>query len=137
MSETRRSCDVAVVGGGLVGLGAAMALAARGDLSVVVLEAEERLAAHQSGHNSGVIHSGLYYKPGSQKAQNCVRGREEMYRFCEENRITCERCGKIVVATRESQLPALEELQRRGQANGLGGVRRIGPEEIRELEPHA
>ena len=97
----------------------------------------ETLAAHQSGHNSGVIHSGLYYKPGSLKARNCVQGRQEMYRFCQEHGVPHERCGKLVIATHESELPALEELERRGVANGLEGIRRLGPEEIRELEPHA
>src|SRR2546427_10867653 len=111
-----------------------MALAAERRLSVVVLEAESRLAAHQSGNNSGVIHSGLYYKPGSLKAKNCVEGRNEMYRFCQEHGIAHERCGKVVVATRESELPALDELERRGLANGLEGIRRLGPDEIREQE---
>src|SRR5213594_3714077 len=106
-----------------------MALAAERRLSVVVLEAESRLAAHQSGNNSGVIHAGLYYKPGSLKARNCVEGREAMYRFCEEHGIRAERCGKLVVAT--------EELERRGRANGLDGLERLGPEGIREREPHA
>src|SRR5438093_10590502 len=100
-----------------------MALAAERRLSVVVLEAESRLAAHQSGHNSGVIHSGLYYKPGSGKARNCVEGREAMYRFCRDHGIPHENCGKIVVATEEREVPALQELQRRGLANGLKGRR--------------
>src|SRR5438876_1470524 len=104
-----------------------MALAAERRLSVVVLEAESRLAAHQSGHNSGVIHSGLYYKPGSLKARLCVEGREAMIHFCRDNGVAHERCGKIVVATRESELPALEELERRGLANGLRGLRRLAP----------
>jgi L-2-hydroxyglutarate oxidase len=83
---------------------------------LVLLEAEDRYAAHQTGHNSGVIHSGLYYKPGSLKAQYCVEGREAMYRFCAEHGIPHERCGKIVVATQESEFPRLEELHRRGEA---------------------
>src|SRR5206468_3055050 len=98
-------------------------------------EAEDRVAAHQSGHNSGVIHSGLYYKPGSLKARLCVEGREAMVRFCRDNGIPHECCGKIVVATGESELPALEELERRGRANGLHGLRRLAPEEIQEHEP--
>jgi (S)-2-hydroxyglutarate dehydrogenase len=128
--------DVAIVGGGLVGLATALALAGRGT-RVVVLEAEATLAAHQSGHNSGVIHSGLYYKPGSQKARLCVAGAADLYRFCAEEGVACQRTGKLVVATREEELPALSELERRGTANGLEGLARLGPEEIREVEPHA
>jgi len=130
-------CDIAVIGGGIVGLATAMALTERTRAAVVVLEAEDRLAAHQTGHNSGVIHSGLYYKPGSLKAQNCVAGREALYRFCAEHAIAHERCGKVVLAVHERELPRLEELERRGRANGLQGLRRLGPEEIREHEPHA
>ncbi|HYU34557.1 MAG TPA: L-2-hydroxyglutarate oxidase [Thermoanaerobaculia bacterium] len=129
--------DVAVVGGGLVGLATALALAEGHGRSVAVLEAEDRLAAHQSGHNSGVIHSGLYYKPGSLKAKLCVEGARSLYRFCEEEGIAHERCGKLVVATREDELPQLDELARRGQANGLTGLQRLKKEEIREHEPHA
>jgi L-2-hydroxyglutarate oxidase len=128
--------DVAVIGGGIVGLASAWALTEQRRLSLVVLEAEDRLAAHQTGRNSGVIHSGLYYKPGSLKARNCVEGRELMYRFCEEHGLTCERCGKVVVAADASEVPALDELERRGRANGLQGLRRLRPEEIREREPH-
>jgi L-2-hydroxyglutarate oxidase len=128
--------DVAIIGGGIVGLATALALSRNCRLSLVVLEAEDRLAAHQSGHNSGVIHSGLYYKPGSLKARNCVAGREAMYRFCQEHGIPHERCGKVVVALHESELPALEELERRGRANGLQGLRRLSGHEIREHEPH-
>ncbi|HXH08601.1 MAG TPA: L-2-hydroxyglutarate oxidase [Alphaproteobacteria bacterium] len=128
--------DVAVIGGGIIGLATAMTLKSTSHASLIVLEAENRLGAHQTGHNSGVIHSGLYYKPGSLKARNCVEGREAMYRFCQEHGIAHDRCGKIVVATSDSEVPALEELERRGHANGLKGVRRLRPEEIRELEPH-
>ena len=130
-------CDVAVIGGGIVGLATAMALTERTRATVVVLEAEDRLAAHQTGHNSGVVHSGLYYKPGSLKAQNCVAGREALYRFCAAHGIAHERCGKVVVAVDEHEAPRLEELERRGRANGLQGLRRLGPEGIREHEPHA
>jgi L-2-hydroxyglutarate oxidase len=130
-----RQFDVAIIGGGIVGTATAMALSARPGTAVVVLEAEDELAAHQTGHNSGVIHSGLYYKPGSLKAQNCTAGREVLIRFCQEHDIAHERCGKIVVATREEEIPALEELERRGRANGLEGLERIGPEQIREREP--
>jgi len=130
-------CDVAVVGGGLVGGATALALAASGALTIAVLEAEDRLAAHQSGHNSGVIHSGLYYQPGSLKAALCVEGREALYRFCAEEGIAHQRCGKLVVATAADELPRLAELEARGRANGLAGLRRLGAEEIREVEPHA
>src|SRR6516162_6992502 len=128
--------DVAIIGGGIIGMATAMALTESYRLSLVVLEAEDRVAAHQSGHNSGVIHSGLYYKPGSLKARNCVEGREATYRFCQEHGIHHERCGKVVVAIQESELPALDELERRGRANGLQGIRRLGPEALREHEPH-
>jgi len=130
-------CDVAVIGGGLVGAATALALASRDGLTVAVLEAEDRLAAHQSGHNSGVIHSGLYYKPGSLKAALCVEGARDLYRFCAEEGIAHQRCGKLVVATDPEELPRLDELERRGQANGLVGVRRLRAEEIRDIEPHA
>ena len=135
MSE--RGVDVAVIGGGIVGMATAMAVLSRRRVSLAVLEKEDHLAAHQTGNNSGVIHSGLYYKPGSLKARNCTAGREALHRFCAEHGIAAERCGKVVVATREEQLPVLEELRRRGEANGLEGLRRLTPEEIREVEPHA
>ena len=129
--------DVAVIGGGIVGMATAREFLLRDPhLSLVVLEAEERPAAHQTGNNSGVIHSGLYYKPGSLKARYCVEGREAMYRFCGEHGIAHERCGKVVVATRPEHLPALQELERRGRANGLQGLRTLTKEELREHEPH-
>jgi L-2-hydroxyglutarate oxidase len=128
--------DVAVIGGGIVGTATAMSLIEERRLSLVVLEAEDHLAAHQSGRNSGVIHSGLYYKPGSLKARNCVEGRREMYRFCQENDLPHERCGKVVVAVTPNEVAALDELERRGRANGLEGLKRLRPEEIREREPH-
>lgn len=126
--------DVVIIGGGIVGLATGMALRDRG-VGVLVLEAEDRLAAHQSSHNSGVIHSGLYYKPGSLKAQNCVAGRDLMYQFCEDNGLPVERSGKLVVATHEREIPALDELERRGRANGLTGMRRVGLAELKEVEP--
>jgi len=130
--------DVAIIGGGIVGAATALALfKSRPGLKLVILEAEDRLAAHQTGHNSGVIHSGLYYKPGSLKARNCVEGREAMYRFCDENGIPAERTGKVVVATLPAELPALEKLEQRGRENGLEGIRRLTPDQIREFEPHA
>ncbi|MCS6977003.1 MAG: L-2-hydroxyglutarate oxidase [Gemmatales bacterium] len=129
--------EIIVIGGGIVGLATAYALCRRGRKDLVVLEAEAELARHQTGRNSGVIHSGLYYKPGSVKARTCVAGREAMYRFCREQEIPHERCGKVVVATVEEELPALDELERRGQANGLDGLRRLDAKELRDIEPHA
>jgi L-2-hydroxyglutarate oxidase len=128
--------DVAIIGGGIIGLATALSLTTRRSLSLMVVEAEDQLAAHQTGHNSGVIHSGLYYKPGSLKARNCVEGREALYRFCEEHRIAFERCGKVVVATRETELPALGTLEERGRANGLTGLKRLTSAEIKAYEPH-
>jgi len=130
--------DAVIVGGGIVGLASALALLARRpDASVVVLEKEPGLAAHQTGRNSGVVHAGLYYKPGSLKATLCTRGRTLLERFCEEHGVPLERCGKVVVATGEEELPRLAELERRARENGLRGARRIGPDELREREPHA
>lgn len=130
------SYEIAIIGGGIVGLATAKALIERGQRSLVVLEAEDHLAAHQTGHNSGVIHSGIYYKPGSLKARNCVSGRMAMYQFCAEHGIACENCGKLIVATRPEEIPALDRLEQRGLANGLEGLRRLKPEEIKEYEPH-
>ena len=133
-----RECDVAVIGGGIVGLASSLELARRfPDLKVVVLEKEVEVAAHQTGHNSGVIHSGLYYKPGSLKARLCVEGRAAMVRFCEEHEIPHEICGKIIVATSEAEIPGLNELRRRGVANGVSNLRELSSEEIREIEPNA
>jgi len=129
--------DIAIIGGGIVGTATAMALVKQTRSRVVVLEAEGNLAAHQTGHNSGVIHSGIYYKPGSLKARNCVEGREAMYQFCEEHGIAHDNCGKIIVATNEKEIPALNRLEERGHANGLVGLRRLNSrEEIRGYEPH-
>jgi L-2-hydroxyglutarate oxidase len=122
-----------IVGGGIVGMATALALAERGH-PALVLEAEDHLAAHQTGHNSGVIHSGLYYKPESLKARTCREGLEAMYRFCAEEGVPHRRCGKLVVATHEDELPRLGLLEERGRANGLT-LKRLGPEEIREREP--
>ena len=130
----RSTYDVAVVGGGIVGVASAASLATRG-LRVVVLEAADSLAAHQSGHNSGVIHAGLYYRPGSLKAQLCTEGREALYRFLEAEGVPHRRCGKLVVATRERDLPALDELERRGRANGLAGLKRLTASALRDYEP--
>lgn len=130
--------DVCVVGAGLIGLATARALADAFDgISVAVVDKEDGVARHQSSHNSGVVHSGLYYKPGSLKARLCVEGREAVYRLCEEQGIPYEKSGKLVIATRPAEIPALDELERRGRANGLIGLRRIGPDEIRSHEPEA
>ena len=130
--------DIAIVGGGIVGLASALALVgSRPDCSVLLLEKEAQLARHQTGHNSGVIHAGLYYKPGSLKAQFCTEGREALYRFCADHEIACEPCGKVVVAVSANQIPALDELERRGRANGLEGIERLDAGQIREREPHA
>ncbi len=128
--------EFGIIGGGIVGLSTALALTGRGCRSLVVVEAEGTLAAHQSGRNSGVIHSGLYYTPGSEKARNCTIGREELYRFCAEHGIPHRRCGKIVAAVDERELPALDRLQKTGEANGLVGLRMLSREELREREPH-
>ena len=128
--------DIAIIGGGIIGTATAMQLQSLGNYSIVILEAEKNLAAHQTGNNSGVVHSGLYYKPGSLKAENCVTGREMMYKFCEENNIRHERCGKLVVASDETEIPSLNELERRGRANGLTGIKRLTKNEIKNYEPH-
>ena len=133
---TGKLYDVAIIGGGIVGTATALALGEREGLSLLVLEAEDSLANHQTGNNSGVIHSGLYYKPGSLKATLCAAGREDIVRFAEDHGVPYDRCGKVVVATAEDQIPKLEELERRGIANGLEGMVRIGPEQIQEHEPH-
>src|SRR5438034_730651 len=132
MNTTGPRFDFAVIGGGIVGLATAMTLLERSRRSLVVLEAEQRLAAHQSGHNSGVIHSGLYYNAGSLKARTCREGREALYQFCLEERVPCRRSGKLVVATTAAELPMLEELERdrksvvweRGEMSGAGGTRK-------------
>ena len=131
-----KTYDIAIIGGGIVGCATAMALSQSKTNSIAVLEAEPTLSAHQTGNNSGVIHSGLYYKPGSMKAKNCVEGRETLYQFCEQHGIAHDRCGKLVVATDENQIPKLEELQRRGTENGLKDIKRLSSEELKEFEPH-
>jgi 2-hydroxyglutarate dehydrogenase len=128
--------DVAVVGGGIVGLATARALALRGR-RVVVLERERTLGAHQTSHNSGVIHQGLYYAPGSLKARLCREGADALYDYCAANGIAAEACGKVVVAVRDADVPRLDELERRACLNGVPGVRRIGAAELRDIEPEA
>ncbi|MGE0143142.1 MAG: L-2-hydroxyglutarate oxidase [Planctomycetota bacterium] len=132
------SFDVAIIGGGIVGIATAAELVQRHPkIAVVVLEKEPALAAHQTGHNSGVIHSGLYYKPGSAKAKTCVRGSARMRRYCQERGLPIAIVGKVVVAVDESEIPRLDELQRRGTANGVDGLRRISAAELQTIEPHA
>ena len=130
--------DILVIGAGIVGLSAAMETTRRfPQLRLAVLEKETEPARHQSGHNSGVIHSGIYYKPGSLKARLCVEGAAAMVEFCRRHEIAHDICGKVIVATSDAELPRLEELRRRGIANGLQGVRELGQERLRELEPHS
>jgi L-2-hydroxyglutarate oxidase len=130
-------CDLAVVGGGIVGLAVARELTRRRpDLKAVVLERAPKLATGQTGANSGVIHAGIYYVPGSLKARLCVAGAAEMYDFCERYEIRHERCGKVIVARHDGELARLDELERRGIANGVPGLRRLSAGELREIEPH-
>ncbi len=130
--------DIAVIGGGIVGLASALAINARYPrCSLTVLEKEPEVGSHQTGHNSGVIHAGIYYKPGSYKAMLCVEGVRLMQSFCEESGVPRESCGKVIVATDNSELPRLEELYRRGVANGVLGLELIGPDRLHEIEPHA
>jgi (S)-2-hydroxyglutarate dehydrogenase len=130
--------DIAIVGAGIVGLATARALAERSPgVRLVLLEKEREIAQHQTGHNSGVIHSGIYYKPGSYKARLCVEGVRLMKAFCEKNNIPVETCGKVIVATSQEELPRLSALYERGVANGVPGVARIDLGRLKELEPHA
>ncbi|HEX2386848.1 MAG TPA: L-2-hydroxyglutarate oxidase, partial [Candidatus Binatia bacterium] len=130
--------DVIVIGAGIVGLATAMKLGERfPTLRLLILEKEDGIARHQTGHNSGVIHGGIYYKPGSLKAANCVAGRRALLEFCDRNGIAYELCGKVIVATDAEEIPRLEELFRRGTANQVPGLQMIGPERLREIEPHA
>jgi L-2-hydroxyglutarate oxidase LhgO len=129
--------DIAIVGGGIVGLATARALTERAPRArLVILEKEDAIGAHQTGHNSGVIHSGIYYKPGSYKARLTVEGKNLMYAFCEQHGIKVERCGKIIVATTDAELPRLRMIYERGQANGVP-CEMIDRDRLREMEPHA
>jgi L-2-hydroxyglutarate oxidase len=132
-----RACDVAVVGGGVVGLATALRLLQHARVDLAVLEAEDRVAAHQTGHNSGVVHSGIYYKPGSLKAKLCVEGREALYAFCAERGVRHEKCGKVIVAATPEELPRLDAIEQRGKENGLDGLRRLDPAALKAIEPHA
>lgn len=132
-----RPLDIVVIGGGIVGLAVSLqALRAFPELRLLVAEKENGVARHQSGHNSGVIHSGIYYKPGSYKARLCVEGARAMVAFCQQHGIPHEITGKIIVATHDEELPRLQTLFERGQANGLAGLKLLSPTEIREKEPH-
>ena len=129
---------IVVVGGGIIGLAAAYRIGERfPDARVTVLEKESGAGRHQSGHNSGVLHAGLYYKPGSRKARMAVRGIRQMVEFCQAHSIAHEICGKVVVATSEEEIPRLHALFERGQQNGLRDLRMLPREELREIEPHA
>jgi L-2-hydroxyglutarate oxidase len=129
--------DFIVVGGGIVGLATARALLQRHPAArIALLEKEQRVARHQTGNNSGVIHSGIYYKPGTLKAKLCVEGARRMYEFCAEHGVAHQKCGKVIVAVTEDELPRLEELHRRAIANGVPGVQRIDADALREVEPN-
>src|SRR5580704_1038340 len=128
---------ITVIGGGIIGLATAFRLGQKfPGGSITVLEKERAVGQHQSGHNSGVLHCGLYYKPGSMKARLAVTGIRQMIAFCEEHGIPHEICGKLVVASNEDELPRLHDLFDRGQKNGLSGLQILGPNEMREIEPH-
>lgn len=129
--------DVVVIGGGIVGLATALQLQnANPNIKLLLLEKEEALALHQTGNNSGVIHSGIYYKPGSLKATNCIRGYHQLIEFCQLNAIPFELCGKIIVATSKEEIPLLDNLFERGKQNGLTDLKKISKEELKEYEPH-
>jgi L-2-hydroxyglutarate oxidase LhgO len=132
-----RSYDVVVIGAGILGLAVSRELLCRfPSLTLAVLDKEPSVGQHQTGHNSGVLHSGIYYAPGSLKARLCVEGQREVYAYCEEKGIPTDRCGKVIVASTDDELPRLENLYERGQANGVQGLEIIAPERLREIEPH-
>jgi len=129
--------DVVVIGGGIVGLATALQIKkTKPSLTIVVLEKENELAKHQTGNNSGVIHSGIYYKPGSLKATNCLRGYQLLIEFCKQHGVPFELCGKLIVATEEAEKPLLENVFIRGQQNGLKNLRKLSKGELKEYEPH-
>lgn len=130
--------DLTIIGAGIVGLATALKITeAHPGARLLIIEKESQVAQHQTGHNSGVIHSGLYYRPGSVKAATCVAGRKALLSFCDRNGVPYEICGKTVVATSQDEVPRLDELHRRGVANGLQGIEALGPERLKELEPYA
>jgi (S)-2-hydroxyglutarate dehydrogenase len=138
MSTDSGECAIAVVGGGILGLSVARELKRRRPAdSVVVLEREQAVAQHQTGHNSGVVHAGIYYAPGSLKARLCVEGARDLYAYCEEHGIPFERRGKLIVARDDGELARLDELERRGRENRVPGLRRLDAHGLREIEPHA
>src|SRR5271167_1087833 len=132
-----RETDLLIIGAGIVGLATALEATRRlPGMRILVVEKEDHVAAHQTGHNSGVIHSGLYYKTGSLKARNCVAGAASMKRFCQEQGVPFEECGKLVVATTPEEVPRLGQLHQRGIANGVPGLRMLDREQFREIEAH-
>src|SRR5436190_19257636 len=129
--------DIVIIGAGIVGLSTAIHLTRDwSHVRLVVLEKENDIAQHQSGHNSGVIHSGVYYKPGSLKAKMCVEGAAAMVEFCREHNLPLQICGKVIVATTDEEMPRLQVLFERGQSNGVPGLRLLTCEQVREIEPH-
>ena len=129
--------DVAVIGGGIVGLATAYKIQrAYPTLKLVVFEKEKELASHQTGHNSGVIHSGLYYKPGSYRATTCVKGRRELVQFCKEYKVAHDVCGKVVVAAEDWELPMVDKIFKRGKENDTEGIQKITAQEVADIEPH-
>ena len=136
-SMAYRETDLLIIGAGIVGLATALETTLRfPEMTLAIVEKEDRVAAHQTGHNSGVIHSGLYYKTGSLKARNCVAGAASMKRFCQQHGVRFEECGKLVVATRPEEVSRLEQLHQRGIANGVPGLRMVNRDQFREIEPH-
>src|SRR3989454_12707449 len=137
LPAVNQTSDITIIGGGIIGLATAMALTDRYPRArLTILDKEPKIAAHQTGHNSGVIHSGIYYKPGSLKAKLCVQGARLMKAFCTEHGIHWEPCGKLIVATDEQELPRLQSIYERGQANGLSGLKILEAEDVRGIEPH-
>lgn len=130
--------DFTIAGAGIVGLSTAFKLSLKyPDAKILVMEKEDSVAAHQTGHNSGVIHSGIYYKPGSYRAKNCVDGRHQLVEFCEKNEVAYEMCGKVIVAFEESEIPRLEKIYQRGIQNGIEGVKMLSAKDLQEIEPYA
>ncbi|MEX2379536.1 MAG: L-2-hydroxyglutarate oxidase, partial [Vicingaceae bacterium] len=135
--ESKKVYDITIIGGGIVGAATFYQLQKQfPKLKILLIEKEDALAAHQTGHNSGVIHSGLYYKPGSKKAINCVKGRRALVKFAQENNVKHDVCGKVVVATDEEELPHLDKIFANGLANGTEGIEKITGDQVREVEPN-